>query len=323
MMNRKNLILFLVISFLGKNIFADINSATMTADTLEALPSCVHYEIKGLCYWANWNGINTTPYIEQYLPDVVVTVFNKPGDNPWLEIRDTYDEAGKAAENQIVSSLTDLKVGDGQHSLDDVREQNVFFKEADVIGNPGLAVLPKDIVFLPSTATPFVPYYQSMLDAASWRGLPQIKTTLAEEAYAMVADPFHHVGTQFINWGGVYPHEGKVASSNDAKAAAVIAQRAGDLITSNNPIILGHIYKPLSTQCGEECNAAAIQENSSNTKFQMIYPVEENRCDYFGKTIDFGQTAETQTNGAYVWIVWRHYSGCANGEGQYIGKTIH
>ena len=48
----------------------------------------------------------------------------------------------------------------------------------------------------------------------------------------MIADPFHHVGTNLINWGGIYPHEGEVASSNDAKAAAVIAQRAGDLITS-------------------------------------------------------------------------------------------
>ena len=150
-MIRNNLFLFLILSIIGKNIFADINSATITADTLEALPSCVHYEVRGLCYWANYNSVNTTPYIEQYLPDVVVTVFNKPGDNPWLEINDTLDQAGQVAESQIVSSLTDLKTGYGQHSFADIHEQNIFFKEADVIGNPALAVLPQNMGFLPSS----------------------------------------------------------------------------------------------------------------------------------------------------------------------------
>ena len=54
----------------------------------------------------------------------------------------------------------------------------------------------------------------------------------------------------------------------------------------------------------------------------MIYPVESNSCDYFGKTTNFGEDVEQQTNGAYAWVVWRFYSGCANGIGKYIGKTI-
>lgn len=316
--------LFFLILLMIFNIkcFAGINSATITADTLEALPHCAHYEIRGLCFWANWQGVNTTPYIEQYLPDVVVSVFNKAGDNPWTEINDTFDQAGKMAEKQIVSSITHMNVGEGQHSLDNVHEQNVYFKEADVIGNPSLAVLPQNLGFLPSTATSLLPYYQSMLDAAAWRGLPQVKTPLAEEAYAMIADIQHHVGTFPTNWGGIYPHEGKIATTNDAKAAAVIAQRAADLITTTNPIVFGHIYHPLPNQCSEECNASPIQENSSKTQFQMIYPIEKKRCDYFGKTLDFGDKAEAKTNGAYAWIVWRFYSGCMNGDGDYIGKTI-
>lgn len=314
--------LFIFLIIVSKYSLADINSATITADTLEALPHCVDYQIRGVCYWANWQGINTTPYIEQYLPDVVVTVFNKAGDNPWTEIKYTLDQAGQAAENQIVSSLIDLNAGSGQHSFDNVHEQNIFFKEVDVIGNPALAVIPSSLGFLPSAAIPLLPYYQSMLDTATWRGLPQVKTPLMEEAYAVVADVDHHIGSFPINWGGIYPHEGKVTSSNDAKAAAVVAQRAGDLITSNNPVIIGHVYQSLSNQCGQECQASAIRENSSDTQFQMIYPIEQNRCDYFGKTMAFGEDAEQKTKGAYVWVIWRHYKGCANGDGQYVGKTI-
>lgn len=316
---------FIFLLFIGLFIInegvADINSVTITADTLTALPNCVHYRVRGLCYWAGVSGISTTPYIEQYLPDVVVTVFNKPGDNPWFEMNHTIDQVGEIAEQQIVSSLTGLAAGQGQQSFSDIHEQNIFFKEADVVGNPALAVLP-NTGFLSSTATPLVPYYQSMVDAASWHGLPQAKTPLAEEAYAMVSNLDHHVGTFPIDWGGIYPHEGFVATSNDAKAAAVIAQRATDLITSSNPIIIGHIYKSLSNQCGEECTASPIQENSSKTTYQLIYPIEENHCDYFGKTISYGNDIETQTKSAYVWIVWRYYQGCADGDGQFIGKTI-
>jgi integrating conjugative element protein (TIGR03756 family) len=313
--------IFLLIA-LSEYSFADINSATITANTLEALPHCAHYQIRGVCFWVNSQGINTTPYIEQYLPDVVISVFNKPEDNPWTEMKDTLDLVGQTAENQIVSSLTDVNAGSGQHSFHDVHEQQVFFKEVDVIGNPALAVIPSSLGFLPSSATPLLLYYQSMVDAATWRGLPQAKTPLMEEAYAVVADVNHHIGSFPINWGGIYPHEGKITSSNDAKAAAVIAQRAGDLITSSNPVIIGHIYQSLSNRCGEECTASSVQENSRDTQFQMIYPIEQNSCDYFGKKVEFGKEAEQKTKGAYVWVLWRHYKGCANGDGQYVGKTI-
>ncbi len=321
MNKRKFISVFLISLFICNNTWGDTNSAAITAATLQAAPNCMHYRIRGVCYWLSMGHVSTTDYIEQYLPDVVVSVFNKPGDNPWFEINHTLDQAGQIAESKIVTSLTGFNAGGGQHSFSDIHTQNIFFKEAEVIGNPALAVL-QNQEFLPSTASPLTPYYQSMLDSAAWRGLPQTRTTLAEEAYALVADITHHVGTLLINWGGIYPHEGKIATSNDAKAAAVIAQRAGDLITSSNFIVTGHIYQTLSNLCGEECNASPIQENSPNTQFQMIYPIVENTCDYFGKTVNYGEDTETKTNGSYMWVIWRFYSGCAEGDGQYIGKTI-
>ncbi len=319
--NRKKLLALFLSLLICKASFADINSVTITADTLKAMPHCLHYRIEGVCYWKDTYGINTTMYVEHYLPDVVITIFNKPGENPWSEMNVSLDKAGAVAQTKIVSLLSDFDVGSGQHSISDIHEQNIFFKEADIIGNPALSVL-NNSDLLPSTASSLAPYYQSMLDSAAWRGFPQLKTTQLEEAYAMIANIQHHIGTRSINWGGIYPHEGKVTTSNDAKAAAVIAQRAGNMITSTGLLPLsGHIYQPLSHQCGQECKASSVQENSNKTEFQMIYPVVSDRCDYFGKTADYGEDAETKTNGAYVWVLWRFYSGCRDGIGKFIGKT--
>ena len=41
-------------------------------------------------------------------------------------------------------------------------------------------------------------------------------------------DIMHTIGKGATVWGGAYPFEGKVITGNDAKAAAVIAQRAAN-----------------------------------------------------------------------------------------------
>lgn len=301
--------------------FADVNSAIITVSTLKALPHCLHYRVKGLCYWLTPEGaIATTTYVEHYLPDAVITVFNKAGDNPWTEVNTTLDVAGEAAEKTIIKSLTGLEAGEGQHSFSDEHEQNTYFKEVDIVGNPALVVIPS-AGLLHSTAIPLNPYYQSMLDAGLWRGFPTIPASLAEETYALGANIIHHVGSGLIYWGGIYPHEGKVNASNSVKAAAVIAQRSADLINSTYSMP-GHIYQSLPNKCGQECSAASVKENSTHTQFQMIYPNNEAECDYFGKTLNYGDDLDKKAKGAYVWILWRFYQGCVDGPGKYIGKTI-
>ena len=80
----------------------NINSAEIIADTLAGLPECLHYEIKGSCFWLNPAGtLIATPYVQHYLPDTVVSVFNQPDQNPWLEIKNTLDQAGAAAQSGI------------------------------------------------------------------------------------------------------------------------------------------------------------------------------------------------------------------------------
>jgi integrating conjugative element protein (TIGR03756 family) len=316
MIKLKFLTLICALPFVASNAYAGINSAKISEATVKAIPQCLHFHIIGACVWFSpFTGYSTTPLVEYYSPDLVASVFNRPGDNPWSEINETLDQAGKKTEQQIVSSLAHDDAGSGQHSYGSIQEQNTFFKEADVIGNPGLAMLSQPGL-LASTAVPLNPYYQSMLDAGMWRGFPNFPSILAEEAKAMMADITHHVGAGPIYWGGIYPHEGKVATTNDAKAASVIAQRAADLTTST--AIPGHIYQPLPNQCGEHCDATPIQENSDKTQFQMIYPNQEDTCDYFGKTLSYGESAEIRAQGAYIWIIWRYYRGCHDGAGDFV-----
>lgn len=306
--------------YLNSNMAFAITSAEITASTLKALPTNLHYKVRGFCSWMSpTEGLITTPYVEHYLPDLIVSVFSKPDDNPWLEINNTLDKAGEQSQQMIVNGLTGLKVGGGRHAITEPTEQAVFFKEVEILGNPGLSILPPQTL-LTSTAVPLKPYYQSLLDSASWRGLPQAKIPFLEEAYALTTIFNHHIGKLPVDWGTIFPREGHVVSSNDAKAAAVLAQRAADLLTTS--LAFGHIFQPLAIYCGIECQAAMIHENSEKIKFQMIYPIEEEVAAVFGKTISYGEKAETKTNGAYVWILWRHYEGCIQSEGKFIEKTI-
>ncbi|MEO8964697.1 MAG: TIGR03756 family integrating conjugative element protein [Gammaproteobacteria bacterium] len=294
-----------------------IHSGTIIKDTLAALPNCLHYQIPThFCIWISESGdINTTPIVSHYLPDLVISVFAKPHDNPWIEVNKILDNIGQPIQKEIVKSVTGIDVGNGNHNLLDQHEQNVIFKEADVIGNPALTMMPAHGL-LPSIATPWQPYFQSMSDSLLWRGLPP--AALTEEGMALGLNVIHHIGIGLTNWGGVYPHEGKVINDNDTKASAVIAERAGDLVTSRSEY--GHVYKYLSTSCGEHCSASPIQENSEEAYFQMIYPTTQTDCHILGNSDSYTPDMLNPER-AYVWVVWRHYEGCADGDGQYLGRN--
>lgn len=295
-----------------------ITSVDITAKTLAAAPNCMHYKLEGACFWVDqWGFVSSTPYVDQYLPDVIVSVFDKPGDNPWLEMNDTIDQAGKVAEEKIVPIASGGdNAGYGQHSMADEHEQSVYFKEADVVGNPALAVIDTNPFMLSSAATSLLPYYQSMLDATLWRGFGL--EAMPEKVAAAGQDMVRRIGTFPITWGGAFPIEGSTNAGNDAKAAAVIAQRAVNLLSLTVPL---HIYNSLSNSCGEACNADDFHENDDHTQFQRIYPDPETTCEVFGKTLNYGDGLYKDTNGSYTWIVWRHYHGCVQGDGKYIGRT--
>lgn len=290
----------------------DILDATLKA-ALKNKGSCLRYQLPTrFCVWFSpWVGRNVTPVLDHYLPDLVVIVYRNKEDNPWLEANQLLDKPSAMAQASVIQ-----QVGSGNHSFLDEHEQQVIFKEADVIGNPALAILPQYVgeVLLTSTATPMKPYFQSMLDSALWRGF--MPEALPEEAAAVALSMIHHIGTGLTDWGGVYPHEGTVMGNNDAKASMVIAERAADLLT--NSASYGHIHQVLTNSCGEHCKAASITENSNATLFQLIYPIEQTDCAPLGSDSSYNERM-LNDKGVYMWVVWRQYQGCADGDGKFIG----
>ena len=324
------LLLFIILFNIPVNAGDNINSLHIIAATAEGMlnGNCLKYKWTfHTCVWGSLLvGKNFTPVIDHYLPDLIVVVYPKPGTNPWTEANYSFDSVGEIADNKIVSNKEDKYVpaGYGNQTFINKQDQSIKFKEADVIGNPALVGLSKltSFILLPTTVDTeelLPPYYLSLVDSELWRGLPP--RSLAEETAALGLAQSHRVGSGLINWGGVYPHEGKVIGFDDYKISSVIAQRAADIVTNSNPF--GHIRRNLSNHCGQQCKAKSIAENSSDTYFQLIYPISKNndkntQCFQLGDEKSY-ESEEVSPAGTYIWIVWRHYQGCADGDGIYLG----
>ncbi|MCP3679096.1 MAG: TIGR03756 family integrating conjugative element protein [Gammaproteobacteria bacterium] len=259
---------------------------------------------------------------DHYLPDVVVSVFNRDDDNPWEFAQQVIDpvmhQTGSALLRQVVSTPPH---GGETHSNSSLDMSN-HFHEVDIIGNPTLALLSRDSqLLLPSTARPYQPYYSSLLDSYAWR------YPAAERFYPQSWLPgVHDVGIIGLhNWGQVYPRNGYINQPNDAKAAAVIALRASTIITANR--LQPHLYYPLTNDCGHHCQASEVKENSQDSQYQMIYPKAETHCIVFGGNDLLSPTpwesdATQQGKRRYLWVLWRHYHGCVPlADAKYLGSV--
>ena len=55
----------------------------------------------------------TTQELDEYLPDLIVTVFNQAGDNPWLETATLLDPAADATATAAILAATGYVMGNG------------------------------------------------------------------------------------------------------------------------------------------------------------------------------------------------------------------
>ena len=314
-------------SFQMSNILADdvkpLSTFDVVQNTLQALPNCFRYKIVGLCFWlkcvGNFCSINTTPKVDHYLPDVVVSAFHTKDSNPWDYANKLVDTpAFRVANTQIKQSLG-FGIEHGNENAGSIYNQDTLVKEADLIGNPALNIFSSFRQYvLPSQATPFIPYYSSLVDSYMWRS-PHYEIFM----YSHTLIPgVHIIGSLINNWGSVYPRTAFVLQKNDAKAAAVIAQRAADIATRS---MQPHIYNPLIGPCGSHCEIKEVTENDDHSQWQMIYPSVETTCKVFGENDLASKTAWHSDDlekgqGNYTWVLWRHYKGCIEGEGMYLGS---
>jgi integrating conjugative element protein (TIGR03756 family) len=240
-----------------------------------------------------------------------------------LEIRATLGLAQKTAATGLLGSLLPMPLDsagnrtEGSASRD---HQNLVFRESDAIGHPMASLagaVPGVGLLCRSQSTPLVPYLQSGLDALAWRQeVPEIFYP------ASLIPGLREIGTWPLQtWGVVYPRTGWTTQAEEPKAAAINAQRAGDIVTR---VGQPHVYLPLIGPNGNQkvWPPGPLVEKDANTgTWQMLLPAAENSCAVFG-TNDLASVTgwaggKVDAAGDYAWNLWRPYKCCTRG-GQWL-----
>ena len=173
-------------------------------------------------------------------------------------------------------------------------------------------------LFCPNTIKPLQPYYLSFADFFWWRsGFPvtdgpfsgdnhttTILNPISSDTLPVDANPFNPMDEV---WGNMYPREGMLNQSHDAKTASVIAWRGMDVLQNSLP--------------GRRIGIPLPAPHVGNPKWQMIYP-EVKSCQstpYYPSSAlnDFMSPNE---HGSYAWNYYRTYSCCSNTRGHYLGS---
>lgn len=284
-----------------------INTGTIVASTLS--PDCLEYRVVGICYWlyCTWTGctVRTSVKVRHYVPDAVVSSYSNTGENPWTEVR-FMSPPNPTAEDG----------GDGTTNHDN--ENNLAkFKNADVIGHPGGQVFSQFAsasgYACEGAGTAFMPYLLSTLDTLAWR------YNVPEMVYPESLIPGRReVGTRAgLNlWGNVYPRGGFLHQTDDYKSSAVVAQRAGDIVTRRGQI---HVYQSLLAEARDGYWPAGelMESDASTGKWQELTPTLSNSCAVFPHT----NTRVQAQQGDYAWALWRPYSCCERRGQVFLGST--
>lgn len=276
-----------------------LDTGSITASVLS--PDCLEYKVVGICFWLLCTPfgctVKTSTKVRHFLPELVVSSYATTGANPWTEMA------------ALSSPISGAEGGGNLITPNNQRDNLPRFKNVDGIGHPGgwatTQLASQSGYACASGATAFMPYYLSTLDSLAWRhGIPE---SLYPES---LVPGIREIGRQFAGnmWGNVYPRQGFLVQPDDFKAAAVMAQRAGDVITRNGQ---PHVYFPLIPvpRDGYWPPGPIVENDASTHKWQLLSPLVQPTCATFPS--DPVQSAD----GGYSWSLWRPYS-CCKREGQ-------
>ncbi|KAB7733971.1 TIGR03756 family integrating conjugative element protein [Klebsiella pneumoniae] len=282
----------------GSAVPASASLATPQLVASAACPDCIDYRVVGVCYWLLCTpfgcSVKTSVKVRHFIPQVVVSAYRQPGDNPWREV---------AMLSR--SALGGLADGGGENQQKrGQRKDNVRYRSVDAIGHPAASLIGQQTsgYSCKGAATAWQPYFLSNLDALMWR------TGLPESVYPEALTPGRReIGATTAGnmWGNVYPRSGFVTQTDDYKAAAVTAQRAADIITRPGQI---HVYRTL------KANASAgywppdpVTENTGtrNHKWQRLAPKVSMSCAAFpDRAFSYAE------DGNYAWALWQPFACC-------------
>jgi len=248
-MKRRRQSVFLLGLFLA---LSGVRAGTITtpeilSKTAAATFACMQWTPIGLCFWLECSffacSVSSSLKIGHYNPDLVVSSYNELGGNPWQEIRKSLGLAQKLAAVGLLGALLPVPIESAgnrtEGSANNRDHKNLLFRETDAIGHPQTifsSFLPEFIC--DSQTRPFVPYFQSGIDALAWRQeIPGIFHP------ARFIPGMRELGNWPLQtWGGVFPRTGWSTQAVEPKAAALTAQRAGDIVTRTGQ---PHVYLPV------------------------------------------------------------------------------
>lgn len=295
----------------------EIYSWNIMYETAKEYPEYMHYKVIGACTWVKYRSFPRPPSfavtleLDYFSPDLVVSVFNKNGDNPWTEANTMLDKGTNKAGSLLIEKLYKVPLGDGniQAKSDKISHVGIRRKVVDVIGHPN-ALFGFPFATLTSDVTPFFPYYQSDLDVAGRMGIAE---KIRPQTYSAVTN---FIGSPMNHWSFEFPREMSAIINNDYKAALVFAHRAADLVTNYNTM---HTVVSVNNSCGINCVVSNVVYDPTEKKirWQEIYP--KNRRIKMGEpdtsANSMGNADYNKGEGNYVFVVWRRYQGCVQASG--------
>ncbi|UQI28506.1 TIGR03756 family integrating conjugative element protein [Pseudomonas bijieensis] len=284
-----------------------LNTATITSSSLS--PDCLTYRVVGICYWLFCTNfgceVETSSKVRHYVPDAVVSSYSNTGENPWTDVR-------------AMSAANPTALGGGDGSAGISHEGDLAkFKNADVIGHPGGATFSQFVsqsgYGCPGAGKILMPYFLSTLDSIAWRyNIPEL--VFPESLTPGVRE----IGSRTSGdlWGSIYPRGGFLHGVDDYKSAAVVAQRAGDIVTRRGQM---HVYQPLlgSAQDGYWPAGPLEESDPSTGKWQELAPSLAKACVVFPNKLQHIQSPRAD----YAWALWRPYSCCERKGQIFLGST--
>lgn len=306
-----------------------LNDIEITGKIFSKLFTNIHYRLKGFCVWGSWwDGFDVTPAVEHMMPDLVVSVYNRPRSNPWKEIQEVVESSSfvKSYE-KAYQVVTGSKVSYGASETTTTSSSHLRRYLVDVIGSPNVFL--NSPISLPyiihrSDTILHVPYYLAMTDLVPSRMLA------SELLYTATRIPKGSITGMMIGedenpkeykvWGYQMPRHMAVYNSNPFRAAVVSAMHAVDIVTNVNT---GHVVHSTSNSCGRNCvvsNATFDGVKKGDIIWQEIFP--KNRNITPGSS-DEGIDDNIKGNGNYLFVVWRKYRGCIQGSGKLVYKSYN
>ncbi len=299
-----------------------ITTVEIVGQTASAALACMRWMPVGVCFWLRCSlsgcRVKASLKVGHYQPDAVVSSYNELGGNPWVEIRSALGPVQDTAANGLLSSLMNVPAGGAGNRTEGGKgrrdHRNLVFREVDVIGHPlqSLSGLLVDTGYLCRAQTrSHFPYFLSALDALAWR------TGVPEMFYPESLVPgLREIGSWPVQtWGSVYPRTGWTLQAEEPKAAAVAAQRAGDIVTRTHQ---PHVYVPMTGGSGSGQKVwrpgPLLEDDPDTGEWQMLLPEPESSCGLFGANDLAGLQGwgggRVDAGGDYAWTLWRPYSCC-------------